>query len=130
MARSNRDRVSPGGGRRWKCTWIRRRPPWQRDRKGKRRPQGRTATPPAEVAARTGQILTEREAEWLDRSARDPASFAAGGEVHDQARHQADLYVAGLLAKASERPEMAEHIAGVTAAAEVPLRPVEKKQRL
>ena len=102
----------------------------QRDRKGKRRPQGRTATPPAEVAARTGQILTEREAEWLDRLARDPASFAAvEREVHDQARHQADLYVAGLLAKASERPEMAEHIAGVTAAAEVPLRPVEKKKR-
>jgi hypothetical protein len=72
----------------------------QRDRKGKRRPQGRTATPPAEVAARTGQILTEREAEWLDRLARDPASFAAvEREVHDQARHQADLYVAGLLAK-------------------------------
>ena len=102
----------------------------QRDRKGKRRPQGRTAAPPAEVAARTGQILTEREAEWLDRLARDPASFAAvEREVHDQARHQADLYVAGLLAKASERPEMAEHIAGVTAAAEVPLRPVEKKKR-
>jgi hypothetical protein len=102
----------------------------RRDRKGKRRPQGRTATPPAEVAARTGQILTEREAEWLDRLARDPASFAAvEREVHDQARHQADLYVAGLLAKASERPEMAEHIAGVTAAAEVPLRPVEKKKR-
>jgi hypothetical protein len=60
--------------------------------------------------------------------ARDPASSAAvEREVHDQARHQADLYVAGLLAKASERPEMAEHIAGVTAAAEVPLRPVEKK---
>ena len=102
----------------------------QRDRRGKRRPQGRTAAPPAEVAARTGQILTEREAEWLDRLARDPASFAAvEREVHDQARHQADLYVAGLLAKASERPEMAEHIAGVTAAAEVPLRPVEKKKR-
>ena len=100
----------------------------QRDRKGKRRPQGRTATPPAEVAARTGQILTEREAEWLDRLARDPASFAAvEREVHDQARHQADLYVAGLLAKASERPEMAGQVAGVTAAAEVPLRAVEKK---
>ena len=48
-------------------------------------------------------------------------------EVHDQARHQADLYVAGLLAKASERPEMAGHVAGVTAAAEGPLRAVEKK---
>jgi hypothetical protein len=74
-------------------------------------------------------VLAEREAEWLDRLARDPASFAAvEREVRDQARHQADLYVAGLLAQASERPAMAEHVAAVTAAAEVPLRPVEKKR--
>ena len=101
----------------------------RRDRKGKRRrPQGRAAAVPAEVAAQTGRVLAEREAEWLERLARDPASFAAvEREVHDQARHQADLYVAGLLAKASERPEMAGPVAGVTAAAEVPLRAVEKK---
>jgi hypothetical protein len=101
----------------------------RRDRKGKRRrPQGRTAAAPADVAAGTGRLLAEREAEWLDRLARDPASFAAvEREVHDRARHQADLYVAGLLAQASERPEMAEHIAAVTAGADVPLRPVEKK---
>jgi hypothetical protein len=101
----------------------------RRDRKGKRRrPRGRTAAPPAEVAARTGRVLAEREAEWLDRLTRDPASFAAvEREVHDQARHQADLYVAGLLAKAGGRPEMAQHVATVTTAAEVPLRPVEKK---
>jgi hypothetical protein len=99
------------------------------DRKGKRRrPQGRTAAAPAEVAAQTGRVLAQREAEWLQRLARDPASFAVvEREVHDQARHQADLYVAGLLAKASERPEMTAHVAAVTAAAEVPLRPVEKK---
>jgi hypothetical protein len=97
----------------------------RRDRKGKRRrPQGRTAAAPAEVAAQTGRVLAEREAEWLGRLARDPASFAAvEREVHDQARRQADLYVAGLLAKASPAPEMAEHVAAVTAAAEVPLRP-------
>jgi hypothetical protein len=101
----------------------------RRDHKGKRRrPGGRTAAAPAEVAARTGRVLADREAEWLDRLARDPASFAAvEREVHDQARHQADLYVAGLLAKASGAPEMAEHVATVTAAAEVPLRPAEKK---
>jgi hypothetical protein len=101
----------------------------RRDHKGKRRrPGGRTAAAPAEVAARTGRVLAEREAEWLDRLARDPASFAAvEREVHDQARHQADLSVAGLLAKASGAPEMAEHVAAVTAAAEVPLRPAEKK---
>jgi hypothetical protein len=101
----------------------------RRDRKGKRRrPQGRTAAAPADVAAQTGRVLADREAEWLGRLARDPASFAAvEREVHDQARQQADLYVAGLLAKASRGPEMAEHIATVTAAAEVPLRPAEKK---
>lgn len=101
----------------------------RRVQRGKRRrPGGRTAAAPAEVAAQTGRLLAEREAEWLDRLARDPASFAAvEREVHDQARHQADLYVAGLLAKASEHPEMAEHVAAVTAAAEVPLRSVEKK---
>jgi hypothetical protein len=101
----------------------------RRDRKGKRRrPQGRTAAAAADVAAQTGRLLAERETEWLDRLARDPAGFAAvEREVHDQARHQADLYVAGLLAKASELPEMAEHRAAVTTAAEVPLRPVEKK---
>jgi hypothetical protein len=101
----------------------------RRDRKGKRRrPQGRTAAAPAVVAAQTGRLLAEREAGWLERLARDPASFAAvEREVHDQARRQADLYVAGLLAKAGERPEMAEHVAVLTAAAEVPLRPAEKK---
>jgi hypothetical protein len=99
------------------------------DQTGKRRrPQGRSAAAPAEVAAQTGRVLAQREAEWLERLTRDPASFAAvEREVHDQARHQADLYVAGLLAKASERPEMAGPVAGVTAAAEVPLRAVEKK---
>jgi hypothetical protein len=72
--------------------------------------------------------LAKREAEWLKRLTTDPASFAAvEREVHEQARRQADLYVAGLLAKASEQPETAQHVAEVIAAAEVPLRPVEKK---
>ena len=94
----------------------------------RRRPDGPPAPPPAAVAEQTGRILTEREAEWLDRLVTNPASFAAvEREVHAQARRQADLYVAGLLAKASEHPEMANHIDTVTAAAEVPLRPVEKK---
>jgi hypothetical protein len=94
----------------------------------RRRPQGRKAPSPAEVAEQTGQVLAEREREWLERLTTDPASFAAvEREVHDQARHQADLYVAGLLAKASERPEMARHVGRVTVAAQGPLRPVEKK---
>jgi hypothetical protein len=101
----------------------------RRDPKGKRRrPQGRAAAAPADVADQTGRLLAEREAEWLERLTRDPSSFAAiEREVHDQARHQADLYVAGLLARAGGCPEMAEHVAAVTAAAEIPLRPVEKK---
>src|SRR5262249_11061422 len=83
---------------------------------------------PADVAAQTGRGLAEREAEWLDRLARDPASFAAvEREVHDQARHPADLYVAGPLAKASDRPEMAQQIAAGAAPGAVPLRPAEKK---
>jgi hypothetical protein len=99
------------------------------DRTGKRRrPQGRAAAAPAAVAAQTGRVLAEREAQGLERLANDPARFAAvEREVHDPARHQADLDVAGLLAKASPRPELAGPVAGVTAAAEIPLRAVENK---
>jgi hypothetical protein len=92
------------------------------------RPTGRVAASPAVVAEQTGRVLAEREQEWLQRLTTDPASFACvEREVHEHARRQADLYVAGLLAKASEQPETAPHIAQVIGAAEVPLRPVEKK---
>ena len=80
------------------------------------------------MADETGRLLAEREHEWLERLTANPASFAAVElEVHEQARRQADLYVAGLLAKASEQAETAPHIDNVINAAEVPLRPVEKK---
>jgi len=105
-------------------------PPMGRNKsKQKRgRPQGRQASSPAEVADQTGRVLAEREPEWLARLTTDPASFAAvEREVHEQARRQADLYVAGLLAKASESPEMTRHVDRVGAAVEVPLRPLEKK---
>jgi hypothetical protein len=93
-----------------------------------RRPAGRPAPSPAEVANQTGHVLAQRESEWLGRLTTDPASFAAvEREVHEQARQQADLYVAGLLAKAGEQPEMAQHVDAVIAAAAVPLRAVEKK---
>ena len=93
-----------------------------------RRPNGPQVSPPAVFAEQTERLLTERERKWLERLVTNPASFAAiEREVHDQARRQADLYVAGLLAKASERPEMTSHVAQVIVAAEVPLRPVEKK---
>jgi hypothetical protein len=93
-----------------------------------RRSNGPPIPAPAVVADQTGQIWSAREPEWLERLKSDPASFAAiEREVHEQARRQADLYVAGLLAKASESPETARHVDQVIAAAEVPLRPVEKK---
>jgi hypothetical protein len=94
----------------------------------RRRPDGPVASSPAVVADQTGRLLAEREGEWLTRLTADPASFAAvEREVHEQARRQADLYVAGLLAKAGEQPETSRHVNEVIAAAEVPLRPVEKK---
>jgi hypothetical protein len=98
-------------------------------KRGKRqRPNGPPVPTPAVVAEQTGRLLTERESEWLERLVHDPASFAAvEREIHDQARHQADLYVAGLLAKASEQPEMAQHVNQVIDEVEVPLRAVEKK---
>ena len=68
-------------------------------------------------------IIGRARTEWLERLTTDPASFAAVElEVHEQARRQADLYVAGLLAKASEQAETAPHIDKVISTAEVPLR--------
>ena len=94
----------------------------------RQRPNGPTAPSPAAVAEQTGRSLAEREHEWLKRLTDDPASFAAvEREVHEHSRRQADLYVAGLLAKASEQPQTAPHVDKVIGAAEVPLRPVEKK---
>jgi hypothetical protein len=108
---------------------VEARPMEQMKRKEKpRRPAGRVASSPAVVAEQTGRLLAEREHDWLERLTTDPASFASvEREVHEQARQQADLYVAGLLAKASEQPEMVPHIDKVIGEAEVPLRLVEKK---
>jgi hypothetical protein len=94
----------------------------------RQRPAGPSAPSPANVAGQTGRILAEREDEWLERLTADPASFGAVElEVHEQTRRQADLYVAGLLAKASEQAETRPHIDKVIKAAESALRPVEKK---
>jgi hypothetical protein len=99
-----------------------------KERRKRQRPNGPPAPSPAAVADQTGQLLAGREQEWLKRLTTDPSSFASVElEVHEQARRQADLYVAGLLAKASEQPETAPHIDRVIGEAEVPLRPVEKK---
>jgi hypothetical protein len=91
----------------------------KRKGRGKRqRPSGPPAPSPAAIAEQTGRQLAERESEWLERLTTDPASFAAVElEVHEQARRQADLYVAGLLAKASEQPETTPHVEKVIAEA-------------
>jgi len=100
----------------------------QKGRGKRQRPAGPPAASPAVVADQTGRLLAEREREWLERLTTDPASFAAVElEVHEQTRRQADLYVAGLLAKASEQPETTPHVDKVIVEAEVPIRPVEKK---
>jgi hypothetical protein len=101
----------------------------QEKEKGKReRPDGPSAPLPAAVAEQTGRVLAQREGEWLKRLTDDPASFAEVElEVHEQTRRQADRDVAGLLAKASEQPETTSDVDKVIAKAEVPLRPVEKK---
>ena len=100
----------------------------QKGRGKRQRPTGPPVASPAVVADQTGRLLAEREGEWLDRLTTDPGSFATVElEVHEQARRQADLYVAGLLAKASEQAETVPHIDRVISEAEVPLRPVEKK---
>ena len=97
-------------------------------RRKRQRPAGPAAASPAVVADQTGRLLAEREREWLERLTTDPASFAAVElEIHEQTRRQADLYVAGLLAKASEQAETARHVDDVINGAEVPLRAVEKK---
>lgn len=97
-------------------------------RKKSRRPAGPAAPAPDSAAQKAAEDLCGREQEWLERLAASPASFAeVEREVHDQARQHADRFVAGLLAKASERPEMARHVEESLSAAEAPLRPVEKK---
>ena len=74
--------------------------------RGKRqRPAVPPVASPAVVAEQTGRLLAEREREWLERLTTSPASFAAVElEVHARARRQADLYVAGLLAKPVSNP--------------------------
>lgn len=97
-------------------------------RKKSRRPAGPTAPAPSSAAQEAAEDLRGREREWLERLAADPASFAeVEREVHDRARRHADRFVAGLLAQASERPEMARHVERTLSAADAPLRPVEKK---
>jgi hypothetical protein len=99
-------------------------------RKKRRRPMGAAAPAPSETAREIADELCRREHEWLERLATKPATFAeVEREVHEQARRHADRFVAGLLAKASARPEMAEHVESTLKAAVAPLSAVEKKDR-
>ena len=102
-----------------------------RKRKGKGRrkagrPVGAAAPAPNRAAQEASRDMARRHEEWVERLAADPASFAAIElEVHARMRQHADVFVAGLLAQASERPEMAGHVARVLE--QVELGPVEKK---
>lgn len=97
-------------------------------RKKSRRPAGPMAPAPSRAAQDAAEDLCGREQEWLERLAASPATFAeVEREVHDRARRHADRFVAGLLARAGERPEMTQHVEETLSAAEAPLRPVEKK---
>ena len=117
---------SHGGGRRWKCTWIRRRPPWRT------RPQGKRPAGPHRDAAsgsrRSDRPNPDRAGGRMARplGPRSGQLRRRGAEVHDQVRHQADLYVAGLLAKASERRDGRAHRRG-DRRGRGPAPPVEKK---
>lgn len=98
------------------------------DVRGKRRrPMGAAAPLPQAVAREAAEDLCGSEREWLERLSGDPASFAAvEREVHDRLRGHADRFVAGLLARVGARPELARHAQDAVAAAEVPLRALEK----
>lgn len=103
----------------------------KRKRKKSRRPMAKRALPPEQAAQAAAADLCRREEKWLARLAADPSTFAEVElEVHERARRHADQFVAGLLAKASERPEMAPKVEATLASAEAPLRPVEKKDAL
>ena len=116
-----------GGGRDGSADRVRRANGPGSPKSKLRRPNGPPVPSSAAVADQTGHVLSEREPDWLERLVSDPASFATiEREVHEQARRQADLYVAGLLANA-RRPETARPVDQVVASAEVPLRPVEKQ---
>ena len=63
----------------------------------------------AEIPAKLSQQLEAVKQQWLDRLARDPASFArVEVEIHDQFRHLADQMTASLLAKATAPVEPPE----------------------
>ncbi len=62
----------------------------------------------ADITARLGQQVDAMKQQWLDRLARDPASFArVEVEIHDHFRHLADQMTATLLAEATASGDQA-----------------------
>jgi hypothetical protein len=93
-----------------------------------RRPDGPVINTPRKTVKLAGEDMCRREREWLDRLAKDPASFAEVElEVHARLRLHADLFVAGLLSRASEGAAIPAQVQAVLEEAETPLRAVEKK---
>jgi hypothetical protein len=63
----------------------------------------------ADVTARLGQQADAMKQQWLDRPAKDPASFAQiEVEIHDHSRGLADQMTASLLAEATTSGDRAE----------------------
>src|SRR4051794_30940373 len=63
----------------------------------------------ADVTARLGQQADAMKQRWLDRLAKDPASFARiEVEIHDHFRGLADQMTASLLAEATTSGDRAE----------------------
>jgi hypothetical protein len=63
----------------------------------------------ADITARLGQQVDAVKQQWLDRLAKDPASFARlEVEIHDHFRGLADQMTAALLAEATTSCDRAE----------------------
>jgi hypothetical protein len=63
----------------------------------------------ADVTARLGQQTDPMKQQWLDRLAKDPASFAqVEVEIHDHFRALADQMTASLLAEATSSGDRTE----------------------
>lgn len=105
----------------------------RRNRKGKKkrkrqRPCGPKAPSPKQAAEGVSEDLCRRELEWQERLEADPSSFAEiEREVHACMRSHADVFVAGLLSKASSSAAMQGHVAHSMEQAAGELRAVEKK---
>lgn len=94
----------------------------------KKQPEAAPAPEASAAAASAAEDMAQRAEQWVERLAGNPGEFATIElEVHQRMRQHTDRFVAGLLAQAGARPEMAGYVQKTLNAAEVPLRPVEKK---